>query len=230
MGDYMEMTAALCGNHFGRGIFRPGGLGVAVDREVLKRLFYRLEEAYSETVDALNLMRNSPSVMGRFENCGVLPGAIARQLGMVGPAARASGVSRDARAQFPVGDVPNFGVAVGKNGDVYDRAKVRWLEIRDSGRIVSQLCGAIDGAGAVPVTKYPKLRPSELAVALVEGWRGEISHTVLTGADGLVKHYKIVDPSFRNWTGLEYLMRGGQISDFPLCSRSFNLSGCGYDL
>lgn len=230
MCDYMEMTAALCGNSFGRGMVRPGGIGVPVDRELLARLYYRLEEAYNDTVDTLNLMRNSPSVMGRFEHCGILPGAIARQLGMVGPAARASGVARDVRVQFPLGDIPNFGAATGKNGDVYDRAKVRWLEIRDSGRIVSQLCGGIDRIEAAPVAEFLKLRPAELAVALVEGWRGEICHTVLTGDDGAVKHYKIVDPSFHNWTGLEYLMRGGQISDFPLCSRSFNLSGCGYDL
>ena len=27
-----------------------------------------------------------------------------------------------------------------------------------------------------------------------------------------------------------YLLRGAQISDFPLCNKSFNLSYCGHDL
>ena len=43
-------------------------------------------------------------------------------------------------------------------------------------------------------------------------------------------HYKVVDPSFHNWIGLAMALRGQQISDFPLCNKSFNLSYCGFDL
>jgi len=74
------------------------------------------------------------------------------------------------------------------------------------------------------------LRKNSIAVSLIEGWRGEICHTVITNNDGKIAHYKIVDPSFHNWTGLELAMRNQQISDFPLCNKSFNLSYCGYDL
>jgi len=52
----------------------------------------------------------------------------------------------------------------------------------------------------------------------------------LTDAAGRFARYKIVDPSFRNWTGLALALRGEQISDFPLCNKSFNLSYCGFDL
>jgi len=71
---------------------------------------------------------------------------------------------------------------------------------------------------------------SALAVTLTEGWRGEIVHAVLTDAAGRFARYKIVDPSFRNWAGLALALRGEQISDFPLCNKSFNLSYCGFDL
>jgi Ni,Fe-hydrogenase III large subunit len=64
----------------------------------------------------------------------------------------------------------------------------------------------------------------------VEGWRGEIWHVAVTDATGRFAAYEIVDPSFRNWTGLAMAMRNGQISDFPLCNKSFNLSYCGHDL
>ena len=67
-------------------------------------------------------------------------------------------------------------------------------------------------------------------MSLVEGWRGELVHIALTDAHGNFAHYKIVDPSFRNWSGLAMAMRGEQISDFPLCNKSFNLSYCGFDL
>ena len=49
-------------------------------------------------------------------------------------------------------------------------------------------------------------------------------------ADGRFLRYKVVDPSFHNWLGLAIAMRDQQISDFPLCNKSFNLSYCGHDL
>jgi Ni,Fe-hydrogenase III large subunit len=67
-------------------------------------------------------------------------------------------------------------------------------------------------------------------VALIEGWRGEICHVIVTDSSGAVSACKVTDPSFHNWFGLAMAMRGGQISDFPLCNKSFNLSYCGHDL
>jgi Ni,Fe-hydrogenase III large subunit len=74
------------------------------------------------------------------------------------------------------------------------------------------------------------LHPSELVVAMVEGWRGEIAHVVLTNDAGGIRRYKVVDPSFHNWSALEAALPGNQISDFPLCNKSFNLSYAGHDL
>jgi Ni,Fe-hydrogenase III large subunit len=65
---------------------------------------------------------------------------------------------------------------------------------------------------------------------MVEGWRGEIVHMAITDERGEIAGYKIVDPSFHNWFGLAVALRGQQISDFPLCNKSFNLSYAGNDL
>jgi Ni,Fe-hydrogenase III large subunit len=72
--------------------------------------------------------------------------------------------------------------------------------------------------------------PNELAVAMVEGWRGEIVHVVITDHEGRVRRHKVTDPSFRNWPALAAAMPGNEISDFPLCNKSFNLSYAGHDL
>ena len=69
-----------------------------------------------------------------------------------------------------------------------------------------------------------------MAVSLIEGWRGEICHVALTDAAGRFERYKVVDPSFHNWMALAEAMPGNQISDFPLCNKSFNLSYAGHDL
>ena len=74
------------------------------------------------------------------------------------------------------------------------------------------------------------LAPNQLCVSLVEGWRGEICHVAITDDAGRFSTYKIVDPSFHNWTGLALALRGNRSQTFPLCNKSFNLSYCGHDL
>jgi len=74
------------------------------------------------------------------------------------------------------------------------------------------------------------LKPNHRVVSLTEGWRGEICHVAATDENGRFSLYKVVDPSFHNWFGLACALRQQQISDFPLCNKSFNLSYCGHDL
>jgi Ni,Fe-hydrogenase III large subunit len=119
-------------------------------------------------------------------------------------------------------------VTAWKGGDVFARARVRWLELQRSGKfLMEQLESAPPGDIRVPVTV---LAPDTLAVALVESWRGEVCHAVLTDHAGRFRRYKIVDASFHNWAALALSMRAQAISDFPLCNKSFNLSYCGFDL
>ena len=72
--------------------------------------------------------------------------------------------------------------------------------------------------------------PSAFAISMTEGWRGEICHCAVTDDQGKIIHYKVKDPSFHNWMALALAVRGQEISDFPVCNKSFNLSYCGHDL
>lgn len=80
-----------------------------------------------------------------------------------------------------------------------------------------------------PVYNYT-LKPDSLAISLVEGWRGEICHSAMTDENGRIMHYKVKDPSVHNWMALALAVRNQEISDFPVCNKSFNLSYCGFDL
>jgi Ni,Fe-hydrogenase III large subunit len=75
-----------------------------------------------------------------------------------------------------------------------------------------------------------KLAPGRLAIAAVEAWRGEVVCAAVSGDDGSLKKIKLIDPSFHNWFALALALRGEQISNFPICNKSFNLSYCGHDL
>ena len=151
-------------------------------------------------------------------------------IGLVGPAARACGFSRDIRNDLPLGvycfnSVP---VSTWHSGDVFARAYVRWLEIQQSVKFIQDRLAAFPG-GPVQAAVGP-LEPNRLIVAMVEAWRGEICHVALTDGAGRFRRYKIVDPSFHNWMGLAMALRGQAVSDFPICNKSFNLSYCGFDL
>jgi len=169
-------------------------------------------------------------VLARFEDTGTLQAQVCRDLGMVGIPARACGVETDCRFNFPAGiyRFAQIHVSTGNTGDVFARAFVRWLEVQRSIAFIRDQLEALP-EGRIRTQAKP-LSPHKFAVSLVEGWRGEICHVAMTGPDGSLCHYKIVDPSFHNWTGLAMALRDQQISDFPLCNKSFNLSYCGHDL
>jgi Ni,Fe-hydrogenase III large subunit len=229
-GDFLNMTAELCGSRFGRGLVRPGGVGFDLEPGQVESLRSRLVAARADVTEAVELLWDSPSVRERFEGTGAVSADDAGDLGLVGPAARACGILRDVRHDFPSGifRFVHLPVMTAHHGDVNSRAHVRWLEIRQSiAFILAQLDG-LPAAGRSAATGA--LEPGSLVVALTEGWRGEICHVAVTDASGRFSRYKIVDPSFHNWFGLALALRDGQISDFPLCNKSFNLSYCGHDL
>jgi len=229
-GDFLNLTATLCGSRFGRGMIRPGGVGFDVDAAMGSDLLARLDAAERDTANAVELLWDAPSVMARFEDTGPVPKEMAEALGLVGPAARASGLPRDVRHDHPSGifRFSHVPVSTWNTGDVFARAYVRWLEVQRSIDFVrEQLRSLPPGEVRSPVGA---LAPDHVAVALAEGWRGELCHVALTDAAGRFERYKVVDPSFHNWTGLAMALRGQQISDFPLCNKSFNLSYCGHDL
>jgi len=229
-GDFLNMTALICGNRFGRNMVRPGGVIFDVDDSMRKELTSRLKKIFSDVKNAVSLMLDSAMVIDRFDETGVITKEAALDLGLVGVAARACGIERDVRFDFPVGafQFSQIPVSTYSTGDVFARAFVRWLEIQRSVEFILQQLEALP-EGSINVAVAP-LQKEYINISLIEGWRGEICHSVITDQNGKIAHYKIVDPSFHNWMGLAVALRGEEISDFPLCNKSFNLSYCGHDL
>lgn len=229
-GEYLNLTALICGSRFGRGIVRPGGVGFDLAPDRVEKMSEGLKRIFEEVRGAVELLWNSPSVMARFEGTGIISRESCESLGFVGPAARACGLERDVRADYPFGiycfdQIP---IATESTGDVYARAQVRWLEIQRSSSFIMDLLKTLpDDPCCKPVGTPAN---DALAVSLVEGWRGEICHVALTNEEGRFASYKIFDPSVHNWAAITLALRNGEISDFPLCNKSFNLSYCGHDL
>jgi Ni,Fe-hydrogenase III large subunit len=230
-GECLNLLMVMSGNRYGRGLVRPGGVAFDVPGEMALAMRDRLVRLKSEFARAADDFFGNDSVQGRLEGTGAVTLAACRELGFVGPTARACGVARDVRSDHPWGvfRFAHIPTATAQAGDVAARAVIRRLEVGRSLEFLIEQLPALP-RGAARTDPPGALAPDELAVALVEGWRGEIAHVVVTDAGGRIRRWKVKDPSFHNWSALAAAMPGNAISDFPLCNKSFNLSYAGHDL
>src|SRR5206468_1296444 len=110
----------------------------------LLRTFLALKPEFDALVA---LIGNSSSTRDRLEGTGILKPEVARDLGVVGIAGRASGFDHDLRRDFPHAayDQVQFTVPVYTAGDVLHRMQVRIDEVRQSFSIVEQLVLKLPG-------------------------------------------------------------------------------------
>src|SRR5260370_12402257 len=188
-GDFLNSTAALCGSRCGRGLIRLGGVGFDLDKPLIAKLQQQLEAALTDVEGAVALLWGSSSVQARFEHTGTISPETCEALGLVGPAARACGVERDVRQDFPSGIFRFSQIPISKwdSGDVFARAWVRWLEIQRSGAFIrEQLSSLPDGPILTPSSP---LLPSHLVVSLVDASRGRHCHVAITDAAARIVQY-----------------------------------------
>lgn len=166
----------------------------------------------------------------------------AMQLGFSGPMLRGSGIEWDLRKKQPyeVYDKMDFDIAVGTNGDCYDRYLIRIEEMRQSNRIIKQCIDWLrKNPGPVMVDDHkiapPKREemkgdmeslihhfklftegytvPAGEAYAAVEHPKGEFG--VYMVSDGANKPYrlKIRAPGFAHLAALDEMSRGHMLAD-----------------
>lgn len=223
-----------CGNRFGKGLIRPGGTHYPLTEELRILIIKRLEEVGSRFSEVTQMIYNDSGVISRFENTGTVSSKQAFLAGAVGMAARTSGISRDIRRSHPFQAYRRFDYkpSILHQGDVLARAFLRKMEVEQSCSVIIELVSAY--VQSVNLSTEPdytvRFLPGMLCVSLTEAWRGEICHVAVSGGDGKIMAYKIKDPSLHNWHVLALAVRDQEISDFPVCNKSFNLSYCGNDL
>lgn len=230
----INTTQNWCGNRFGKGLVRPGGSNYPLTDDIagmIMRVLGEVEKRFSDVADRIYSL---PSVLGRFEDIGTVTRKQAELLGAVGMAARTCGIVRDIRRTHPFQHYRKYMVnpVTLETGDVLARGMLRAIEVRASVSMIREMIGEwmkSEKDVMKPVYGY-RLRPGSFGISLTEGWRGEICHTALTDNDGNITCYKVKDPSQHNWMALALAVRNQEISDFPVCNKSFNLSYCGHDL
>jgi Ni,Fe-hydrogenase III large subunit/Ni,Fe-hydrogenase III component G len=225
----LRVNEQVTGSRLLRGMASLGGVRSNWDSSqlaTLSRLAAELKPQFESLVD---LIRESSSTRDRLETTGILKPEIARDLGVVGIAGRASGFDHDLRRDFPHAayDKASFTVPVFQAGDVLHRMQVRIEEVRQSLSIIEQL-GTSMPEGPVQIT-VPPLPEGAMALGYVEGWRGEIFHWIRSAGNNRLARCKVKDPSLQNWPALSEAILGNIVPDFPVVNKSFNLSYSGTD-
>lgn len=223
----LQASARLLGTRLWKGIAIPGGVRKDLTDDAARELCRVVLEVAADFAEMAKVILDTPSVQNRFETTGVLKQAIARDLAVVGPVARASGVDLDVRRDHPYGRYREIGVEVPSfhYGDVHARARIRIEETRVSAAMIAEELHKLPaGPIAVPMQKAG----DATGLAAVESPRGELLYS-LRVRDGRIQRCHIKSPSFQNWPALPQAMPGNIIADFPLINKSFNLSYSGCD-
>lgn len=225
----LRLNEELSGSRLIRGVVCPGGLRNPIPMDALAEARRKLDLLQRNFEEMVGLIESSDSTIDRLERTGVLRPEQARDLGIVGMAARASGQDLDVRRDHPFaayGQI-EIHVPVFEQGDVLRRLRVRVEEARQSFQLIRTATGRIsEGPWSVAL---PPLPAGRTALSAVEGWRGEILYWVRTGPGQTLSRVKVKDPSLNNWPALVEAVHGNIVPDFPVINKSFNLSYSGTD-
>jgi Ni,Fe-hydrogenase III large subunit/Ni,Fe-hydrogenase III component G len=227
--DVLRLNAEVFGHRYLMDYVIPGGVARNIGQQGCEGLLVQCDALEREVRVLKDVYDDHAGLQDRFLTCGRLEPELAKTLGVVGLAARASGQPMDLRVApaFEPYDRLAVAIKVQPGGDVAARVAVRLEEVFESLRLVRSIVGQLP-AGEV-AAPFGTLAGDGLGLGRVEGWRGEVA--VALESDGsLIRRCHAHDPSWQNWPALEHAVIGNIVPDFPLINKSFNLSYSGHDL
>ncbi len=166
-------------------------------------------------------------LLARCQDVGQLPKETLINGGITGPMLRAAGVNYDIRKADPYGIYERFSfrIPLGDKGDCYDRIMIRFLEMRESLKILRQSLDQLpDGDYVNPKAKIRGFKPPVgEAYARIEGPKGELGFHLIS--DGTVNpyRYRVRPPSFINLTLLEDMCLGLDLADVVIILGSIDI-------
>lgn len=227
--DLLRLNARVLGARYPMDAVQPGGVAVDVDAAAAALLRAQCGALRDEVARLKAIIDQHEGLQDRFKTTGRLRPEVARRLGVIGLAGRASGQALDLRTLPGAAPYAQLDVcpAVEQGGDVAARVAVRFAEVFESLRLCIDLLDDLPG-GPVAVALPGRIAPG-LALGVVEGWRGPVLIALEAGEGDSIVRCHAHDPSWQNWPAIEWAVIGDIVPDFPLINKSFNLSYSGQD-
>jgi membrane-bound hydrogenase subunit alpha len=229
----LDLTEYLSGNRITKGITMIGGIRRDITEDMHGSIMKKLAVIYNNFEKLRKVFLEDKTFKMRSQGCGVLTKKDALNLCAVGPTARASGVKKDIRIDFPYFSFGDFDIdymtpdiLTGEiNGDVYDRIIVRLLEVRQSIELIKEAIKNMPEGEIVSEPKIVKLlnmlkKVEGEGIGRMEAPRGEVFHYVkYTKGDSPVS-WKIRAPTYSNILPWIPMLKGEQIADIPIVAAS----------
>lgn len=224
----LRASCAFAGHRYLFGLNTPGGLRRDFDEQNCWTLLGAVDAASSELRKLEERLRYSSSFLDRLEDVGIISGESARDLDLVGPLGRASGLARDLRRACPYSGYERyrFEVPCETEGDGFARLRVLFSEAQQSVGLIRQAVQSSEpGDTCAPVT----LADADVASGWVEAPIGAAVHWIRLDREHRLERYRILSPSFRNWLGLHVAVEDFAFQDFPIILATFGLSAAECD-
>jgi NADH-quinone oxidoreductase subunit D len=179
----LDLFEMISGERMNHRYFQVGGCADDMPPGFEKLLRQFVTEMPSRIDEYEGLLSQNPIWLERTRGVGTLPTDQLIDLGITGPALRATGIDLDLRKARPYSGYEHFdfNVPVGTNGDAYDRYLVRLREMRESVRIIEQCLDGMPEGAHISDNRKVVLPP-----------RGELA----TSMEALIHHFKLVTEGF----------------------------------
>ncbi len=220
----LRLSCRIGGHRYLYGLVIPGGLRRNIEDDQLQLLADEVQRLRSQAAELFSQLQFTSSFLDRFEGVGITPLEKTKNLGLVGPVARASNLAGDLRIAMPYGyyhHIPAFPEALETEGDGYARIRVLFHEIDSSAEIIRATALSIP-PGEHALTALT-LAGGE-ALGAVEAPNGAAFHGVNLAPSGTVRRLALITPSFTNWHGFHLAAENFAFQDFPIMMATFGLS------
>jgi Ni,Fe-hydrogenase III large subunit/Ni,Fe-hydrogenase III component G len=217
----MVLAEHLTGSRKTYGINLIGGVRKDIEVDKIDKTMKTVASVKEEFGKLVEAVLSVPQIKSRASKTGVLSRSEARALSVVGPVARASGLYRDIRKDYPYLAYRrvSFKVPLYTEGDNLARLLVRVDEVFESLEIIEQLVDSLPG-GSISVEEY-EIPAGRKAVAAIEAPRGEDVHFIITGV-GRPYRWRVRAPTYQNIPALRAMLRGAPLADAPLTIASID--------
>ncbi len=166
-------------------------------------------------------------LLSRSQDVGQLPKEQLLNGGITGPMLRAAGVNYDLRKADPYGIYERFEfrIPLGEKGDCYDRIMIRFLEMRESLKILRQALAQLpEGDYIHPKAKLRNFKaPVGEVYSRIEGPKGELGFYLISDGATNPYRYRVRPPSFVNLTLLEDMCLGLDLADVIIILGSIDI-------
>lgn len=210
--EILDVMEILSGNRQNYAMFKPGGVRRDIKPEDIPLAIKKIDSIIP-TLDRLKkAILDDPVLHARLKGIGTLTKEEAIAYCALGPTSRASGVARDVRKDAPYGayDRLDWNMIVTANGDVWDKAVVRLLELYESIKIMKHCLLNLPG-GEIDLN-LKSIPPGE-GIGAHEAPRGETFHYVRSDGTNRPARHKVRAPTFMNLPTLKATVPGSSIAD-----------------